>query len=758
MRTLIQQIIDTRRVQLGPIADELKQVEAFENNVKRIKALYENSGDYGSDKIETFEKILNRTSVLKDKLKILKDRFSRDHIAISAFGKTQDGKSTFWKSLTGINDENILPIGLENGAEDSCTMTKVSYRNMPDSTRKSAEVIYYSKDEFVKMINENLWLAKLRQKDTRTGAIINPINDPRDVMSLGNEIDASIAQARQINNKVLESQLTRLRNYITHYNSYKDILDGVENRKIIELNEVHKYVRRRLRNATTENISYLPVKEVVIELNIDDKLGNIKFIDTRGIGEVALGIEEQLIDTLRYDSDGGLFIRMYVTGKTATTMEHLNISSILKTLNRNVKPWTQFVVNAPISFSKNDEEIIGFFKNNLSGISIFENQTDIIDCKNDPTSVKGLVFRFVQYLANNINEIDQKLREDYRSIYNEIDEFILKLKGFSSPEKAHTKKDTIINKQIGELNKNIGEIADKYYKLRRDNDKDFEGVFDVGKIEIETLLPDLEKKFKELRVQKKSAIEAYIECSDDLRFAFLDRFSKGTTFISKVNKLKEDITNAFIKVGIQLKLKRLDDGVLIIENIEELKITGGLRDLLMSLNNFSIEINSSFLYLLRDSLVRVNKEYYTPDKNNVNKHFEGQTINALSISNNRQGNSGPQPMGAPQPMGSQNSKTNTQTETNNCTFNSLKESFSITKKIFSELFGTEFNKPSLILYGFTDEFLDRLRNYNPCETALKDFFKDNFSVVFEGSPIVQEIERAEKQQIAYEELRKLNRF
>jgi len=162
--------------------------------------------------------------------------------------------------------------------------------------------------------------------------------------------------------------------------------------------------------------------------------------------------------------------------------------------------------------------------------------------------------------------------------------------------------------------------------------------------------------------------------------------------------------------------------------------------------------------LLRDSLVRVNKEYYTPDKNNVNKHFEGQTINALSISNSRQGSSWPQPMGAPQPMGSQNSKTNTQAETNNCTFNSLKESFSITKKIFSELFGTEFNKPSLILYGFTDEFLDRLRNYNPCETALKDFFRDNFSVVFEGSPIVQEIERAEKQQIAYEELRKLNRL
>ena len=35
MRALIQQIIDTRRVQLGPIADELKQVEVFENNYDR---------------------------------------------------------------------------------------------------------------------------------------------------------------------------------------------------------------------------------------------------------------------------------------------------------------------------------------------------------------------------------------------------------------------------------------------------------------------------------------------------------------------------------------------------------------------------------------------------------------------------------------------------------------------------------------------------------------------------------------------------
>jgi hypothetical protein len=108
-------------------------------------------------------------------------------------------------------------------------------------------------------------------------------------------------------------------------------------------------------------------------------------------------------------------------------------------------------------------------------------------------------------------------------------------------------------------------------------------------------------------------------------------------------------------------------------------------------------------------------------------------------------------------MGSQNSKTNTQTEIDNCTFNSLKESFSITKKIFSELFGTEFNKPSLILYGFTDEFLDRLRNYSPCEIALKDYFRDNFSTVFEGSPLVREIEQAEKQQVAYEELHKLTR-
>lgn len=728
MKDLIQRIIDARKPKKITAEAQLKEVVIFESTIESLKSSLEQSGDYGVDKIVFCVQILEKTKQLKEKLERLIERFGRDYIAIAAFGKTQDGKSTFWKSLTGLIDEGTIPIGANQAAAPSCTMVKVSYFNISSAEKKEGCVLFYSTTEFIEYINEQLSCASIGER-------ITSLND---IKKLKTSVENKLGSQTDEGEK---NKLKRLLAFVKHYDFYKhritDNGDSIE----IELNEVGTYVRNEINGK--ENINYFPVKEVIIKTVINEDFGKIKFIDTRGTGEQAHLIEEQLAKTLCFDSDGGLFIRRYIPGFGITLVQHTNICNIIKKLKGSEVPWVQFVPNCSMQDGIDGDSLKNiekFVAGNLKGddlkpLVVFNPATDVIDCAKEE-KVRDLVERFVQYLATNISDIDRKLEENLTDTYDEITKLVLKLRNINPPRQLLNLKNDMIKIRIEKLCGKISEIANKRFNDRNKVDEEFQKEYSIAdEVTAETICPGLETEFNN-KSKSYGAVRAYCCCTDKLRFKFIDIYAAGASFLVKVNELKKEIVNIFNDAGIKLLLGDSDDSLKRIINIDSLKIGGEMRKLLCMLSDFNININSSFLYLLRYSTEFIRVDENSPQVNRISEIFESvdipsvqslkKTNSTIQSTNSSQSNF----VISPSSVTAAQNLTNIQSSNNSWTFARIEENFKKTKTAFNELFSKEYEKSNLILFGFTDDFVDRIRFCEDCNKSLFDFFIANFDETF----------------------------
>ena len=187
---------------------------------------------------------------------------------------------------------------------------------------------------------------------------------------------------------------------------------------------------------------------------------------------------------------------------------------------------------------------------------------------NNPTDVEALVRRFVSYLAQNLGAIDQKLMENYDELIKDINRYINNLKDLKAPDTSDKKRDDAIIAKIEELNEEIYTIRVTCYNQRDKDDEEFKKKFNVEYLEDNTVftldnwLPGIKNKFEEQI--KRGRGDASVQCINDIRFAFIDKFSgeAGVTFNKRVNKVKIDIARAFSKLGIHVVL-RTKDGIIV---------------------------------------------------------------------------------------------------------------------------------------------------------------------------------------------------
>jgi hypothetical protein len=762
MKNSIQRIIDTRKPKKNVIDFQLQRVIAFEMSIKDVQLSLEQSGGYGDMQKKYCQEILDKIEPLIAKLQRLSDRFGRSHIAIAAFGKTQDGKSTFWKSLTGLDGDGIIPIGANRVADSSCTMVKVSYLNIDTGRESKGIVYYYSKREFVNLINELLKCAE----------IVGSINNIDEIPDLLYKVQDRYDKA----NENQKNRIQRLLNFITYYNYYKGNIKDEGMKLGINLNQVGEYARKEINDS--ENPNYFPVKEIIIETNIHNDFGNIKFIDTRGTGEQAFLIEEQLEDTLRFDSDGGLFIRRYINGFGATIDLHTNICKIINNIKGDEAPWIQFVPNCAMENGvaiddKSKNNITRFHTESMKNIAIFNPAEDIIDCSKQE-DVKNLVTRFVSYLADNIANIDKKLEENIDESFREINKLIQLLQEIKQPNTDSTAKDDVKKGLFEKICAEIGAIAEKYEQKKDEVDIKFKEAYSLDdNTEVDTICPNLETLFKE-KAAVYNNLFAYTYCTDILRHKFIDEFVVGANFQERTNLLKKEIVDIFYANKIKLKLELTNKGDNTIVNIEELGIGGALADLLHALSKFTIDINSSFLYILRYCVGPIVSSKYMKEINKLNEFYKGSPLEGIAQSfqshksggnpsgsqngiignlsntlNVPKGNTLNPKYGSDNRIGSFSTSSSSAADNNNVTYQTIKDNFKMCIASFNTLFKDEYTKSSLILFGFTDNFIDRLRCFKDCEDSFMNFLEDNFDEVFEGTSQMDNIRMAVKQREIY---------
>ena len=234
------------------------------------------------------EEQINIISAIIVKLDRLKKRFGRDTLNIGVVGRMRQGKSTLLRTISGLSEKQI-----PTASGTALTATRSIIRH---SSQVAARVCYYSEQEFmntvIKPYYEELDLGQV----PRTLSLFQ-----RKRPQYSSDKSERSAEFRQL-----------IENYYDHIDDYKEYIYEYQGEceHIPNLDDVTNFVAYY--NPVTNQRYYEPlaVKEVQIDhpYRYPD-VGKIAFIDMPGLGELKVGIEARLVNTLGEEADIVLIIR-----------------------------------------------------------------------------------------------------------------------------------------------------------------------------------------------------------------------------------------------------------------------------------------------------------------------------------------------------------------------------------------------------------------------------------------------------------------
>lgn len=419
----IQQIIDHRQgrgqyVGLGHLTVIEKQ-ESFFEKLKQVLIDFENfrqtvlsqisskHGEYFqmsiedpgfTDRVKAADPsaVLLKVKDCLEQCKYLKHRFGRDTINISVIGRARQGKSLLLQSISDV-DNTIIP------ADDAgdCTGTTSEICNDPGEIH--AKIEFYSDTEMVEQVQA--YLDHLHTNQTLGSAAQIP-----SLASCLKELDNRTNLTAEE-----KSWKAQLQKYIKHYNEYAPSLGTsvVEN----DAKKIRSYVAQYTIDGI-KTFRYLAVKKARIYTPFPfDEAGKIILVDTIGLGDTALGIEDKMLDTLKNDSDAAILVRLPAhTGDNIRTEDDKLYDLIANKIGSEMlDKWLFFALN-----------VCDFLGNKKSGDTMYEAIRDKslhiadlikVNC-GDPSEVRErLIIPMLEYLSINLKEVDTNLMKKANEIF-----------------------------------------------------------------------------------------------------------------------------------------------------------------------------------------------------------------------------------------------------------------------------------------------------------------------------------------------------
>lgn len=218
-------------------------------------------------------------------LESLKHRFSRDEINISFVGRAGQGKSLVLQRISGLEGD-VIPSA--DGMD--CTGARSVISNRPGVETK-AEIIFYSEREFVDIVN--LYLRKIFNSEIYCISSLSEIK----------RLDIEELRHKVSYDQVEENSLfTHLEKYITHA---QELQAKLGTRETISKGEIESYVAQySSKNPEQKFYTYLGVKGAnIISTFPCTQCGKIVLVDTIGTGATSLGVDEEMLRTVKEDSD-----------------------------------------------------------------------------------------------------------------------------------------------------------------------------------------------------------------------------------------------------------------------------------------------------------------------------------------------------------------------------------------------------------------------------------------------------------------------
>lgn len=572
---LIEQILDKRlgrgvyegkgRLQNinGKIAALTKvydKVEALNSLIAIIqKELKEESGNYfkllNSDpealskfKDVSCEEVLKKLQLLLDELERLKSRFSRKALRIAFIGVERQGKSTFLKTITGLNDR-VIPAYSGN----SCTGA-VSVIHYSDEPLK-VDVEYFSEQELLETVNE-----KLKEYFPNNKFYVGRLVDVKN-LSLPENLGENATTTENAEYQKFKAS------YIEHYDEYCDLIgiglrsyfdeaviaqhvaqyeefpNKVEGSKEKEKNDgTIVWEKKYYKHIAVKNVDiYTPFK--IADTNL------LELVDTIGIDSAADSalIEDEMYRVLREDCDAAIdLFRPEKTGNYPQKQAEL-LDNIWKRLSdRDPSKWIVYVINKATHGDflnvASVADVMPIIQNALGGNSTKKPVAwakDIVG--DDLDEVTNLLINpLLDLITDNLDGLDDNLMNDVDSLAKETYSKCLSLvKTASDVTSASINMSADVLSLFDEtLFKNL--LRDFRYALNQLDELGYSN--------------KKEKKCKELEDEYKRVldnIDEYLPDESDIYEYFITgaKYSQDEVFAKYVEQMRNDIFSAFENVN-----------------------------------------------------------------------------------------------------------------------------------------------------------------------------------------------------------------
>lgn len=566
----IDSIVAARKAKVSVLRKQKDDITAICNNIDRFKKLQRDIADHpekysnlrgNSDVLDRIANIsTNRFYDLYSKynreLERITSRVQRDSLNISFVGCMGQGKSLVMQSISGLGS-NVIP----SAEGTSCTGAKSVIVNT-DNNSVSAKISFFSQMELVNIVNKYLeFITRFEPEKVSVSSVeeIKALSSKMDYLS-----DCASSHSEAI------SKYEQLTKYIDHYDSYYTYLGTEIN---VPENEIEKYVAQYSSNDWSQQYYlYLGVKSASIMCHFPhDDVGKIVLVDTVGLGDTALGVEEDMLNAVANDSDAIIYLikpdvqRPDVDSKTIEVW-----GKIQKRISAEYMKEMLFVLLNKVNTEKfNNTGAIDIIDTKIrdKGYSIAKRL--IADCSK-PNEVRSeLLVPVLNQLASRIQIVDQRLidklnelGDELRQAYNEIclqaEKAFVKSANEDMKRLFHTQISSTYDNMLDKLRELY---IHKYNVLRSQPCAELEKECQQKLKNILVSVPKPEEIKKMLDMGSMTPRAVYETGTNILRMKIINDFTNLNTVLSEIIEgMKLEVLDIFFNNGLLNKIASFEKG------------------------------------------------------------------------------------------------------------------------------------------------------------------------------------------------------
>ncbi|MBS4924721.1 MAG: hypothetical protein KHZ92_02040 [Ruminococcus bicirculans] len=618
-----KQRLDSLEATKRTIDDAAKSVSDFRAFQNRIKNSPESfpmfKGDYSiieritEISTEEFSQLYADYSRELDRLTA---RLSRDSLNISFIGREGQGKSLVMKNISGL-DNSVIP----SSDGTSCTGAKSIITNV-DSDSVTAEITFYTGDEIVGIINSYLHrLTNGKQHITKHWQI--PEIDV-------NTIQAEAEESEEATDDVAE-MCDNLREYVEHYDKYKDDLDKVMS---VEKDQIEMYVSHYSCNDPTKKYyKHLGVKLANIKARFPHSdVGRIVLVDTIGLGKTAIGVEDEMLKAVENDSDAIILItrpdaKRYSLGPDWKLLKRIQ-ERVSKAYTKEMLFWVMNRVEKGESNVTGVNELINQIGKKDYAVAKALN----VNCLSGDEVVNRLLIPVLKHLSARITEVDKHLIEKLNRLGEQLFEAFKGICTASDCALANSANDDIKRRFFKRINSTIkkgvlGQLRTLYlteYEPRRDIP--CEELMDAVEVKLNNILncvPSKEQIIEFTEYGDANQVNVYESCTNLMRLSIIDDFTQLNDVLEKlVEEMKMQVLHIFAddeygRLGTIIPLNKATSSDAWIDSFLE-KIDGEknykfFAAALRKFQSYTINVQGFLIHEVRDQLDNI--DISIPKKN-----------------------------------------------------------------------------------------------------------------------------------------------